>query len=262
MTLNCSPDINGYWEINELKKKNFDPVEFQDDNIETKTKRKLISKKRHEMTKKHFFTPCERFVGLEVDDEDAYQFFRVSDGSFLGSLQRRHIKVVQDNKGGCSMIIGVIDLRGRVFYEWDLKTLVHLSTESIILTKHDTNTVKFNIKKLVQSIQQTTILGLPMPSLYTYCCNMVLSKDFKEDYSNEEQLDYLKTLNNYTTFDSYQNLIHLLGFENKPEFLHYILNYAPLRYFICARSPLEISKSQCVDEIMQFLTSFEEEYRG
>ena len=40
------------------------------------------------MTKKHFFTPCERFVGVEVVDEveDAFKFFRVADGSYLGSI--------------------------------------------------------------------------------------------------------------------------------------------------------------------------------
>ena len=67
MTLNCSPDINGFWEINELKKKKLEAGDVLD-NMDTKTRRKLLSKKRHEMTKKHFFTPCERFVGMEVDD--------------------------------------------------------------------------------------------------------------------------------------------------------------------------------------------------
>jgi hypothetical protein len=156
MTLNCSPEINGFWEINELWKDEFtkpwdtDGIDgiIQPEANETKTKRKIISKKKHHMTKKHFFTPCERFIGVEVDDEDAFKFYRVADGTYLGSIQKYNIKVVQDNKGGCSMIIGLIDLMGRVFYEWSLEAFVHLSTESIILIKTDNNTVKLNTTKL------------------------------------------------------------------------------------------------------------------
>jgi hypothetical protein len=80
-----------------------------------------------------FFSPCSRFVGFET--EHTYRIFRVIDSTVVVELQKSQVRVVLTTKcmGGCFIINGLIDIKGRMFYTWSLEALVHLATGSVIL---------------------------------------------------------------------------------------------------------------------------------
>lgn len=72
---------------------------------------------------------------MEKEKEQIYKIFRVLDGTFVVDLQKSAIKLVMGSKGkgGCYIVSGLIDIKGRMFYTWSLEALVHLSSGSIHL---------------------------------------------------------------------------------------------------------------------------------
>jgi hypothetical protein len=80
-----------------------------------------------------FFSPCSRFVGFETESD--YAIFRVLDGTQVCVLKKSNVRIVMGNKGKghTCMVSGIIDIKGRAFYIWNLQTLVHLSSGFIHL---------------------------------------------------------------------------------------------------------------------------------
>ena len=97
------------------------------------TKNKILHKSDHTSGDLKFFSPCSRFVGFETKKD--YAIFRVLDGTAVCVLKKSNVRIVMGNKGkgGCYMVSGLIDIKGRAFYIWNLQTLVHLSSGYIHL---------------------------------------------------------------------------------------------------------------------------------
>jgi hypothetical protein len=75
-------------------------------------------------------------------------------------LNKNEVKVVRDDKGASKTIIGLVDIKAMKFYDFSVKTLVHLCHKSINLFKED-----LEPQELDSDIKNET-LGLPLPSLY------------------------------------------------------------------------------------------------
>ena len=59
------------------------------------------------------------------------------DGALICALSKENIHVVLDNKGACSIIVGLLDLAGRKFYPFTLWSLVHLSDKDVSIFADD-----------------------------------------------------------------------------------------------------------------------------
>jgi hypothetical protein len=87
------------------------------------------------MSQKRFFSPCSKYIGIETEDE--YHIFRTSEGTIMCHLKKKNIDLVTDNKGACSIIVGLIDIPGRKFYPWSIWSLIHISKSRLILFEQD-----------------------------------------------------------------------------------------------------------------------------
>jgi hypothetical protein len=119
--------------------------------------------------------------------------------------------------GGIPILKGLLDIESNKYYPWSMKTLAHLSNEHLTIFYEDI------VDEFVESGDSYSdltrnppthqiILGNPMPALFPY-----MFKIFKDNPPLNVKRDFLVMLNNYTIGPEYQNMIHYLAKEDRPE---------------------------------------------